>query len=68
MKPAIIVLLSVFLISCAAPGSMMAGIGASKDAPYGCGLFDYYTPETGTLDGKFTSKLTADAQEGSICD
>ena len=56
------------LSACAGPGSKLAGIGADEGAPHGCGFLDEYTPETGTLDSRFTSNLTADAHADSVCD
>ncbi len=63
-----IILLSI--VGCAEPGSIFAGVGTFPEAPHGCGLFDTWTPETGSMamDARKPGVFgVADAQATSIC-
>ena len=57
------------LTACAGPGSQFAGIGSSVPV-HGCGLFDTYTPEAGSIlmENMYGDSFgAADSQAGSIC-
>jgi len=49
MRAAAALALVLILAGCAAPGSPLAGLAAPDGAPYGCGILDFWTPETQSL-------------------